>query len=439
MRRILLLFALLLFTATPAFAQSSNDAHVTQIDTSVYPEVTVYVRVTGTNGQPVAGLAQRDFKITEDGQPITISRFSGGGASAVSTVLVIDHSGSMEENAKLDNAREAARAFVRQMRPGDTTALIAFNSESDLLQGFTGNTSDFDKPLRLLDHEGGTAIYDSMVQAVDLLKTTSGRRALLLLTDGQDCREPNECPDEYGSKRTLQESIAYANKYNQPVYVIGLGNRSSDGRDGIDETVLQRIARETSGEYFYAPTGERLADLYRTLSSSMQQEYALTYRSPRPFYDGTRRDIQVRVGETEATGGSYLQQHLINVRSDFGVGMLLLLPILVALVLPGFLAGRKRTIVEQALPLETQPAEALPVADGATILQVAARCSTCDAALVAGALFCDQCGTTAGQSGSAKTGVSQRIFCEECGRPLRANSQFCSACGAPQKRTARSS
>jgi Ca-activated chloride channel homolog len=436
MRGMLLVLALLLLTALPARAQSPPNAHVTQVDSSQYPDVTIYVGVTDAGGQPVGGLAQRDFAITEDGQPVEISPFAGGGASPVTTMLVIDRSGSMEESDKITGAREAASAFVEQMRPGDRTGLIAFNSKSRTIQDFSASRNDLAEAIGRIRPDGGTALYDSVVAGVDALKDVSGRHALLVLTDGQDCRDSNACPRSYGSDHSLREAIDYANAQGQPLYVVGLGDRGSDDTDGIDEVVLQRLAHETGGDYFYTPAASQLADLYRKLSAGIQQEYALTYRSPRPFYDGTRRNIQVSVGGTPAAAGRYVERHLIDVRSNSLVGVLLLLPILGALLLPSLRHKRLPPAPEAAapapIPIDLDPR----TTTGPTIVQPGgvvvvppdvARCTACDAPLLRpAARFCSECGVE--QPPPAQS--PQRTFCDQCGLPMRAGAHFCSACGA---------
>jgi Ca-activated chloride channel homolog len=220
-----------------------------------------------------------------------------------------------------------------------------------------------------------------------------------------------------------------------------LGDRGSDDRDGIDEPVLQQMAQATGGEYFYAPNGDQLAGLYRRLSSDLQQEYTLTYRSPRPFYDGTRRDIRVSVGGAPAASGGYVERHLINVRSDPFFGALLLLPIVGALLLPAIVRRRVCGPAPNGAPtnvpivVDTPPGAA--AADGSTMLQSHSvvvippdvpRCCSCDAPLLrAGARFCAECGAP---QAIEPTLQPSRIFCDQCGRPMRAGAQFCSHCGA---------
>jgi hypothetical protein len=387
----------------------------------------------------------------------------GGGAGSIDTVLVIDRSGSMDENDKMEGAKEAARAFVRQMRPGDRTAVIAFSNAPDLVQPFTADTQLLDRAIRRIRPDGSTALYDSLIAGVEQLHDLGGRRALLLLTDGRDMRATGD--PRPASRATLDQAIEVAAKDGISVQAIGLGDRDADDvRGGIDEAVLKRIADETGGAYFYAPGADQLSDLYRRLSADMQQEYVITYRSPRPFYDGTRRDIRVSVSGAPAASGAYVERHLINVHSDPAIGLLLLLPILGALFLPALL--RRRTTNDQrpttndqrptqtdglpttgplSAPALSAAAATMPaLADGPTVLQPvegatvfatgAARCRAC-AALLAGpdARFCMACGAAQGNAAPAtrpERAAGQRMFCDQCGRPLREGARFCAMCGA---------
>lgn len=418
MHRFLLALALLVLPASPVAAQEQAlNAQVMEVDSSDYPNITLYVRVTDSAGRPVAGLSPGDFTVTEDGQPVAISDFGGAGSSPINTVLVIDRSASMAEAGKIAGARTAALAYIEQMRDADRTAVIAFDERPVVLTGFTSDTATLADAIRRIRTGSSTALYDSLIEGVDLLATTSGRHALLLLTDGRDCLAlPCDVP---ASAASLDQAIAHATEAGIPVQTIGLGERTGDLRGGIDEPVLRRIAEATGGEYFYAPGAAELADLYRALSSDMQQEYRLTYRSPRPFYDGTRRDIQVVVAGAAPTQAGYVEQHLINVESDPVVGLLLLLPIAIMLVLPALV--RRTAAPGSPAPRATVP----PPAPGASAPTTAtqARCRSCDAALLdPGDRFCIACG-------APQLELPQRRFCEACGRPLRQGAHFCPHCG----------
>ncbi len=429
-RRVTLALILLILLASPGAAaraqEPTHDVRVTQVDTSDYPDVTVYVAVDdATGGAAVGGLRQHDFAITEDGTPVEIVNVQGGGSVPINTALVLDRSGSMDDDGKMEGARQAARTFVGQMRPDDKTTLIVFDEQAQVVQRLSNDTDTLHSTLDSIWSGGGTALYDSLVQGVDALEGVSGRRVLLVLTDGQDCREPSMfCGGFAGSRHTLREAIAYANKHDQPVYVVGLGARDSDG---IDETVLQQIASETHGEYFYAPGADDLVGLYGRLSASLHQEYALTYHSPRPFYDGTRRDIVVQVGAVSSAGG-YTEQHSINVHSDVLVGVALLVPLIILLFLP--------TVAPSVLPAFLRdvrsgggssgqesggrpPAESVPIGYAAT--------GNVSASSTENAGYTPSTADTDASSGGR--------FCLACGKPLRPGARFCGVCGARQSET----
>jgi VWFA-related protein len=423
---LLCLGSLVLLAGLPgaAAAQSPAAVRVTQVDTSKYPEVSIYVAVLDAAGQPRHGLSQHDFTLTEDGTPVDITAFNDGGGQ-INTALVIDQSGSMREVGKLRGAQEAARTFVAQMRANDQTTLLAFNHASHPLHDLTGSQERLTSAIGRLYANGGTAFYDAIIVGVDALRGVGGRRVLLVLTDGQDCRDtrPDVCPSYYGSDASLDEAIAYANQHEQPVYVVGLGDRSSatNSDAGINEAVLQRIASESYGEYFYAPDAGQLAALYSRLAGNLQAEYQLTYISPRPAYDGTRRDIQVSVGAL-TSGGAYTERHLINVHSSPLVGLLLLLPLVGLLLLPSVLR-RGGPGTAASAPAESPLTIAIDdeeEADTPTLPTGSAASTAPRTALLPE--------TEAAHRAPASVAAGPN-FCHQCGSKLRPGAHFCGNCG----------
>jgi VWFA-related protein len=430
---LLLGLALLLPASRSAQAIPGGQVRVTQVDTSAYPQVSIFTAVDDPAGGPRANLSRADFQIREDGAPVDLTGFVGAGGSAISTALVVDRSGSMEDADKIEGARAAAEAFVQLLRPGDQAALISFNSQVQTVEPFTDDQGALRSAIDRLQPDGGTALYDGIVAGVDLLRDQPGRRALLVLTDGQDCREPGSCPVEFGSSHSLREAIDYATAAGQAVYVVGLG-QPGGGDAGVDEQVLRQIATETDGAYSYSPDAGALAALYTALAGDLQREYRLTYVSPRPFYDGTRRDIQVAVAGFSA-GAGYTERHLINVSSSPLVGAALLIPLLGLLLLPGLLAARRRDLPTSGAERELAPA----LAAGPPVIAEepdpgGRRCVSCDTPLRAGARFCGGCGTTQPVEEPAAT-PGRRTFCDMCGLPLLPGATFCSACGEHARMT----
>lgn len=381
MWRFVLVLGLILVGAAPAAAQTTTSgARVTQVDSSHYPDITLSVSVADPAGKLVQNLSARDFTVTEDGTQVEIKNFAGGGAP-ITAALVVDRSGSMKEAGKLEGAQDAAQAFVYQLRPSDQAALLAFSDRPELIEGFTSDRRELARSIGRLRAKGSTALYDSIIAGVDALDGIQGRRALVVLTDGRDRISIED--SSTASTHSLDEAIQTAREAGISAQVIGLGNRATDDLlDGIDEAVLRQIADETGGQYFYAPNASKLVELYASLAATMQQEYQITYRSPRPFYDGTRRDIRVDVAGA-ATGGNYVEPHMIHVRSNPWLALALLTPVIGLLLLPRFIRSRKSGSAA------TQPV--IPEVVETTVL-TPSFCDQCGSRLRSGARFCAVCG-----------------------------------------------
>lgn len=380
----------------PAAGEPTN-TEVTQVDNDAYPQVTIYVSVADAAGQIVIGLAQEQFEVTEDGQPVTITSFSTAAESSISTVLIIDRSVSMETENKMEGAKEAAQAFVNLMRAQDQMAVVVFDERPSLLVEFTPEPARLRQAIQSIYTGECTAIYDGMQAATDVIDGVLGRQLAILLTDGRDCREFPEIADR-GSQISVDEAIAYAQDHDVAFHVIGLGERGStdDLRKGIDEPVLQRIAVETGGDYYYTPTASELKALYESLAGKVQREYILTYESPRPTHDGTRRDIQVKVAGQVASS-DYLEEHLLNVQSNWIMGIVFLVPLFLMLLLPAVTGALQS---RQATPLSAPPTPGpdVPTAFAPDFHETVLPptrvtvCSHCGTVPRQGARFCGNCG-----------------------------------------------
>ncbi len=416
--KILITLFVVLLAASAARAQDALQATLAQVDAADYPTVTLYVEVVDAAGEIVGGLPRESFQLTEDKAAVHITDFSAGNAETVNVVLLIDQSRSMEFENKMDAAENAAIAFIDEMRAQDKIALITFDEHVNHLRGFTADKTTLKEAIRGITTGECTAIYDSIYAAVDSMEGISGRRVIILLTDGIDCREVPSMSDR-GSNHTLGEAISYAQDAELAVYVIGLGNKAdaSDLWRGIDEAALRRIATETVGDYYYAPTGNKLRELYESLAGRVQREYVITYVSPRPGYDGTRRDINIIVqqGDTIAeVDSTYLEKHLINLRSNGLIGLVYAAPLLLALVAPPLLKRAK-----PRRPFAPRDAEYTPPMGNAYAPQP--MCSQCGQPLRPNAAFCGHCG----QPTAPRTAA-----CPQCGAALvRPDSKFCGTCG----------
>ena len=204
-----------------------------------------------------------------DQTPIyTIGIGDPGKNELVTTVLVLDHSGSMAERAadgddkpKIEALREAASRFVELMRPTAKTTLLPFSSEIQKPLPFSANKQALIRDIKELQPEGGTLLYDATWYGVETLAAARlpGKKAVVVLTDGVD-----ESP---GSRRTDQDVIDAATAAGVRLYMLGLGRAEE-----INEPVMQSMADKTGGEYFHATNQQKLYEIFEKLSIDLHDD-----------------------------------------------------------------------------------------------------------------------------------------------------------------------
>lgn len=253
-----------------------------QINSSSFPVIDCYVSVVDSSGQPVSNLTSSNFQVFEDGYSEQFSLTPITGVSVpISVALIIDRSGSMG-GQPINDAKNAALIFVDSLRAGDRAAVISFNNQVTVDQPFTSDKNLLRSAINSIYAGGLTAIYNAAYTALSLISSEpSQRKAIILLTDGAD----------NSSSISVDSVINYANFLNVPIYTIGLGLTPGSS----EEQVLIRIAQSTGGNYYYSPTSSQLGQIYRSISSQIQNQYKLTYTTHNPNFDGSLRTVKIIV------------------------------------------------------------------------------------------------------------------------------------------------
>jgi VWFA-related protein len=299
---ILLLIAISAWPFAAASAQTeAPQLRITQIDNSKFPNVTVYVSATNAAGEPV-GVDASTIQIFENGQPMQVVDIQGGGEAVgeesipVTTMLVIDISGSMDKNNKLAGAKEAAKSYVSQMRPGDQAGLITYDTQVYTVQPITSDTAALINAIDGLKTGSDTAMYNALTEAEKALESASGRKAIIVLTDGLDNK----------SQSTPEDVIAGIGESGLTISAVGFGDASTAGQAGLNEAALKFLAEQSGGIYGYATDAEALKGLYQQQSRALQSEYRITYVSPATLRDGVNRNLTVSLSGTPVTAeGKY--------------------------------------------------------------------------------------------------------------------------------------
>jgi len=324
------LLALILVPLQPATAEELH-VRITQVDNSGFPQVTVYVSVTDENGEPV-GVSPSSLQLFEDGELMQPDQISGEGeVGRITTLLIMDLSGSMRRGGKLDAARNAAKAYIAQLRPGDQAGLIAFNVETMTLQPITSDRASLDSAVDRLTAEDDTAMYDALLEGIKSLENVSGRKAIILLSDGYDNRSTNQ----------LQDVLAAVESGSLSISTIGLGDPANEWTlYGLDEEALQTLAESAGGLYGTASDSQSLQALYESYGRALQSEYRIMYTSPSTLRDGINRTLTITLAdagnvtsaETRYNPGGVLPEVSERSWTIFGAGLIVLITMA---VIPG--------------------------------------------------------------------------------------------------------
>jgi Ca-activated chloride channel homolog len=246
------------------------------------PPVRVSVEFTATDqARQYVDLASEDLEVVEDGVTQRMDVFHEA-VAPVAIVLAVDASGSMTRAAGI--VRQAAEHFVDAVRPDDKLAVVQFADKAELVSEFEVARDGAHAALANYTPKGGTALYDALQLSMQQLRTTEGRRVIVVVTDGRD---ENAASTAAGSVATWEMVIGAAQAMDATVYAIGLGSRVERGR-------LQQLADLTGGEAYFTDDLKTLDDQYRRVVEDLRRRYVLGYTSTNGKRDGAWRTVELR-------------------------------------------------------------------------------------------------------------------------------------------------
>jgi VWFA-related protein len=227
--------------------------------------VELYTTVVDRQGRPVEGLGRADFHVFEEGEEQEVRRFEPVDRVSIYAGVLLDTSSSMAE--ELPEALAAAsRFFDTVLRPRDRAAVVTFNERPTLAVRFTGNPEVLAGGLAGASASGGTALWDSLIFTLHYFSGVQGKRAVVLLTDG----------DDQGSRYGFEEALDYARRTGVTLYPIALGAAASTP---VARTKLLRLAAETGGRTFFVGRAVELAKVYEIIERELRNQYLLVYQS----------------------------------------------------------------------------------------------------------------------------------------------------------------
>lgn len=275
--------------------------------------VDVFFTARDKHGELVPHLTRSDCSIAEDKAPQTIKSFTAETDLPLTLGILLDTSGSQQDVLPLE--QQAGAEFLRDvLRPKDEAFLASFDVNTDLLQDFTNSPRELADAMDKaqintaggngggvpglgggpvpISNPKGTVLYDAIYQsATEKLSEQTGRKALVILTDGQD----------EGSDHKITQAISAAERSNVMVYIIlvaDVGGYVNAGMGYYGLSASKQIAEQTGGRVInVGSNGKKLAAAFSEISDELRTEYLATYTPSNTKLDGTFRRISVSCGE----------------------------------------------------------------------------------------------------------------------------------------------
>ena len=226
--------------------------------------VEVYATVTDSRGRYVDDLSAEEFSIVEGDRSQAISAFENHTAS-VSVALLFDTTGSME--ASLPALKSAALHLLDELRPDDSVAVYGFTERVAELQPFTTDKTAAKRAVLRTHASGSTALYDALLRVNHDLAERSGKKVIIVFTDGND----------NSSMLTADDVIQRAKTRGVPIYTIAEGEALGDlqllGQ-------LDDISRSTGGIPFVIHRASEIGGVFQRVSEDLMHGYLLAFQPP---------------------------------------------------------------------------------------------------------------------------------------------------------------
>ncbi len=287
--------------APKAASRDDESIRTFKVDVDV---VSLLFNVKDKKGGLIPSLNKEDFQVLEDGKPQTIKYFRSEANLPLTLGLMIDT--SLSQDAVLPMEKRVGADFLeRVLRDQDLAFVLSFDVNVDLLQDFTNSKRQLRSAMEgthinaAVGHSGvpgvgqgpvpnitprGTLLYDAVyLAATEKLSKEVGRKAMVLLTDGED----------QGSQLKLRDALQAAQKADTIIYVLLISD--SHVAMGTGEGDMRKLCEETGGRVIKVGDKiEKLRDAFDQVSQELRSQYSLGYTPTNEKHDGKFREIAIK-------------------------------------------------------------------------------------------------------------------------------------------------
>jgi Ca-activated chloride channel family protein len=241
--------------------------------------VQVTVTVSDQHGRFVRDIPQSAFRVMEDGHPQAITHFASEDVP-LELIAAIDISGSM--GPAMPRVKTAVKGFLGDVAPEHQVTLLGFNDSIFTLTRKTTDRAERIKAVDRLAPWGSTALYDVLLRGVEMLGRQTGRKALVVFSDGED----------QGSHATINDVERRLQSSDVTLYMIAQGR-------GVTmeplKRVMDRLAAPTGGRALFTESMDELHTAFGQLLDELSNQYLIGYQSTNTKRDDAWRKIKVDV------------------------------------------------------------------------------------------------------------------------------------------------
>lgn len=255
--------------------------------------VTFAVTVTDRRNTLVTDLAADDFEIFEDGRKQTLSYFAGEPASPSPEMhlgLLLDVSDSMADD--LAFTKTAAIKFLNMLTDAVDITVMDFDTEVRAARFSQSEYARLIERIRQKKVSGYTAIYDAVGLYLDGAASQTGRKVMLLYTDGGDTR----------SSLPLHELLDLLKASDVTLYVIGELEHQPGSVKNQQRMTLLQMAEVTGGQAFFPTSVKELDDVYDKVRAQIRAQYIVGFVSTNTKADGAWRKVDIKVTRKDDRG-----------------------------------------------------------------------------------------------------------------------------------------
>ena len=270
-------------SASPKTGDEIDPGDVVRISSNLVP---IPVSVVDRRGNAVVSLKLDDFELRDDGELRPLSDLTRSETS-VRLAMLFDNSGSLDAAREFEK-QAAIRFFKKVLRAKDEAAIYSIETDSYLAQPLTNDVVRLQQTIAMFGRpEGGTSLFDAIISASGYLKPYSGRRVLVIVSDGIETTSHHQDFD-FVVQRVLADDCQ--------IYVVQTGlYEGANLRALAAERRMEQLTGQTGGAVYLPKTTDELDLAFDQIAADLAQQYVLSYYPSAEHRDGRLHQLDLRI------------------------------------------------------------------------------------------------------------------------------------------------